>query len=147
MNAGNKVNIKKLYNKWPLSSHFAMLCGFSVFPITYNSKQYVVDFKISLNAFDAYGNVIGKIYEYSENKRLFKGNRGKLIHKTDVTELKLVNGKNIRIDEISYETFVCNLKEIIEFVFLKYKKEKTEQERINILFNAAKQWDGVIELS
>ena len=119
--------------------------GWRFYPITYKDKKYVVEiklggYKLSIEDYYVYANV----FAFNEKKKLFRGHKGKVIFKSDMTKLQLNDRTYIDVLNISEAKLKIRLPELMKFIFFDFEeqmKRKSEEEQ---MVREVEKWDGVI---
>lgn len=119
-------------------------------PITYKDGLFVIELtSIATGATDNDSGVmvLGDIYEYSEEKRPFRGHRGRLVWSGDVSVLRLNEQTELHLACLPTDDFKTHLPLIAKAIFEKYEDGVSEgYKAMRILEEREKiDWDGVID--
>jgi len=114
---------------------------FTIYPITYKEKQYIINYDIGLLSEHV------TIYECRDKKHWFFGYRGEKIYSSK--SIPCTNGMtpNALTDSIcSREEFELNIKEITEAVFIDMEKKQMDEICKEQKMKEVNLWDGVVKL-
>ena len=120
-------------------------------PITYKDRLFVVELtSIATGAADNGSGemVLGDIYEYSEEKRVFRGHKGRLVWSGDLSVLRIDAQTELRLAGFSADDFKTHLPFIAKKIFEKYEDgAKEEYKAMRILEEREEvDWDGVVDV-
>lgn len=131
--------VEKIDAFWEILYTNARCTGWSVYPLQYKEKQYVVDIKRYEDKF-YFNSCYCYIYEYGEEKKLFKKHKRNMVFWDDITNLKDYN-----ISYISDETFRRLLPQIMKDIFVKFEQYEKQKSEIAKEIIEAEKWNGIIE--
>ena len=116
----------------------------SVHPVIYKGQKYFVDIRVYRRFSDDKIMVSTFIQEYLDEKKLFRGHRGKDVFNADVASFDL-NGTVYDAKNIPDELFLSRAPEFVQAIFKSYLAELKKEEETNEQITIASKWDGDIE--
>lgn len=116
----------------------------SVHPVIYKGKKYFVDIRVYRRFTDDKLLVSTSIQEYLDEKKFFRGHRGKDIFDADVSTFDL-NGTVIDALNVPDELFLSRAPEFVQAIFNSYLAELRKEEETNEQITIASKWDGNVE--
>lgn len=120
--------------------------GWSFYPITFRGKKYVVDLRLKYKDYQGDIKTICSIFDYGEERKLFRKHRRNKLWTHDVSVIKLDNDISLILTYTSAEELKLHLPKIMKAIFKEYEADiqrKTEEELI--ITNNMNEWDGVID--
>lgn len=145
------ISMKKVYDFFLYGDFSPTRVGWSFYPITRKDHRYVVDLRWqcpvpadNLNAFMDELRIFAQVYDYREQKRVFKGHKGKRLFSCDVTFLDLDEDTSLDLRRASTDDLKIYLPKIMQEIFLAFETDEQEDaERQKKVLEAA-EWDGVV---
>ncbi|BAL01913.1 hypothetical protein OBV_p-00580 (plasmid) [Oscillibacter valericigenes Sjm18-20] len=152
---GDFVNyeIKSVSDHWAFGSFwlYGVPTGWSVYPITYGDKQYVVELKICSSTPKGITEVVACIYDYGKENKLFKKHKRDKVFSECVSSMiaDLLEAET-RISEqekrISRrENWLLILPQIMNNLFQRYELEKQRNEAHQEILANVERWDAIID--
>lgn len=117
----------------------------TIYPVTYQGKQYVIDVLYYKALISSKTVVAFFIYEYASTEIPIRGHRRKNIFNTEVETFTLDDGSIIDALNIADNKFIELAPQIIRFAFHLYEVECTRSQQTETKVDTCLAWDGVVE--
>lgn len=148
MSKFTSIQTKKIYSIWIYGRilPFPILVGVRYFPITYKGSKFVVELKANFTYCRSGKDIEywARCYEYMEEKKLFRGHKGKFVFSCNVTYIALDDQTIIDIRNLRESGVNITTKQLMEKVFLAYEDKKQKEAEKQRIIAEDEAWDGIV---
>lgn len=141
----NNVKIERIRTHWVGIAPILIgeQIGWSIYPITYKNRPYVVDLKLDMRNLKSVEDMhtLCCIYEYGEDKKIFRKHKRKMVWIKDITIVR-INDKTINLSKSTEDELLMIIPELMKIIFEKYEIDKIHENSIKSNMN----WDGIVKL-